>query len=265
MEEEEENMSFLGHLEELRWRLVKAVIAVLLVAIVVFIFRQEIIDTLFIKLKSGEFPTFKLACEWFGICFEDVKINFQNTALAGQFGTSIKMALVGGFIGAFPFVFYQIWGFVKPGLKKNERKSFRGITFFISILFFIGVLFGYYVIAPLTVNFLGNFLLTENAKNDLIISDFISTIISTIILTGVIFLLPVFILIFSKIGIITSDFLKKYRKHSIVVVLLLAAIITPPDVFTQIIVTIPIMFLYEFGIFIAKRIEKKRRAAELKQ
>jgi sec-independent protein translocase protein TatC len=263
MEAEDENLSFLGHLEELRWRLVRAVIAILLVGIVVFIFRQDIIDTLFIRLKDGNFPTFQMACDIFGICFDDVEIRFQNTALAGQFGTSIKMALIGGFIGAFPFVFYQLWGFVKPGLKPNEQKSFRGITWFITILFFIGVLFGYYVIAPLTVNFLGNFLLTANAKNDLIISDFISTIISTIILTGVIFLLPVFILIFSKIGIITSAFLKKYRKHSIVVVLLIAAIITPPDVFTQIIVTIPIMLLYEFGIVIAKRIEKKKRLEEM--
>lgn len=264
MESEDDSLSFLGHLEELRWRLVRAVIAILLVGIVVFIFRQAIIDTLFIRLKDGDFPTFKLACDWFGICFEDVEIRFQNTALAGQFGTSIKMSIIGGFIGAFPFVFYQLWGFIKPGLKDAEKKSFRGVTWFITVLFFIGVLFGYYVIAPLTVNFLGNFLLTANAKNDLIISDFISTIISTIILTGVIFLLPVFILIFSKIGIVTSAFLKKYRKHSIVAVLLVAAVITPPDVFTQIIVTIPIMLLYEFGIMIAKRIEKKKRLQEAK-
>lgn len=264
MENEDQNMSFLGHLEELRWRLVKSVIAILIIGIVVFIFRQIIIDSLFIKLKDGDFPTFKMACELFGICFEDVSVNFQNTSLAGQFGTSIKLAFIGGFIGAFPFVFFQLWSFVKPGLKQNEIKSFRGVTWFITFLFFLGVLFGYYVIAPLTVNFLGNFLLTENAKNDLIIGDFISTIISTIILTGVIFLLPVFILIFSKLGIITSAFLKKYRKHSIVVVLVLAAVITPPDIFTQIIVTIPIMILYEFGIMIAKRIEKKRRLEEIK-
>ena len=264
MESEDENLSFLGHLEELRWRLVKAVIAILIVGIVVFIFRQTIIDVLFIRLKDGDFPTFRMACNAFGICFEDVEIRFQNTALAGQFGTSIKMAFIGGFIGAFPFVFYQLWGFIKPGLKDKEKKSFRGVTWFITVLFFIGILFGYFVIAPLTVNFLGNFLLTANAKNDLIISDFISTILSTIILTGVIFLLPVFILIFSKIGILTSAFLKKYRKHSIVGVLLVAAIITPPDVFTQIIVTIPIMLLYEFGIVIAKRIEKKKRLEETK-
>ena len=122
------------------------------------------------------------------------------------------MAFIGGFIGSFPFVFHQIWGFVKPGLKQKELKSVKGITWFISILFFLGILFGYYVIAPLTVNFLGNFQIANDVKNHLIISDFISTIVSTIILTGILFLLPVLILILSKIGLVTSTFLKKYRK-----------------------------------------------------
>ncbi len=260
--ENQDNMSFIGHLEELRWRLVKAVIAIIVFAVVIFIFREEIVNTIFLRLKNGDFPTFKWACDNFDICFKDVQVDFQNTALAGQFGTSIKMAIIGGFIVAFPFVFYQIWGFIKPGLKKNELKSVRGITWFVSILFFIGIIFGYYVIAPLTVNFLGNFDLTGKVENILIIGDFISTIVSTIILTGILFLLPVIILIFSKIGLISAAFLKKYRKHAFVVVLILAAIITPPDVFTQIVVTIPIMILYELGIQIAKRIEKKRLIEE---
>jgi len=258
----QENMTFINHLEELRWRLVKASIAIVVLAVVIFIFREEIVDSIFLKLKDGNFPTFKWACDQFNICFTDVEVDFQNTSLAGQFGTSIKMALIGGIIVGFPFIFWQLWGFIKPGLKKNELKSVRGITWFVSFLFFIGILFGYYVIAPLTVNFLGNFDLTGKVENILIIGDFISTIVSTILLTGVLFLLPVLIMIFSKIGIITSDFLKKYRKHAFVVVLILAAIITPPDVFTQIVVTVPIMILYELGIFIAKRIEKKKRLEE---
>ncbi len=258
----QEQMTFIGHLEELRWRLVKASIAIIVFGIVIFIFREWIVDTIFLRLSKGDFPSFKWACDNFNVCFNDVEVDFQNTSLAGQFGTSIKMALIGGIITAFPFIFWQLWGFIKPGLKKNELKSVRGITWFVSILFFIGILFGYYVIAPLTVNFLGNFDLTGKIKNILIIGDFISTIVSTILLTGVLFLLPVLIMIFSKIGLITADFLKKYRKHAFVVVLILAAIITPPDVFTQIVVTIPIMILYEFGIFIAKRIEKKKRLEE---
>jgi sec-independent protein translocase protein TatC len=263
MQEEEENMSFLGHLEELRWRLVKATIAILIVGIVVFLFREFIVNNIFLRLQYGDFPTFKWSCDVFNICFEDVSLDFQSTALGSQFGTSIKMSFIGGFIGAFPFVFYQFWGFIKPGLKQNEKKSVRGITWFITFLFFLGILFGYYVIAPLTVNFLANFDLTEKVKNDFIIGDFISTIVSTILLTGILFLLPVLILILSKIGIVTSTFLKKYRKHSFVVVLVLAAIITPPDIFTQVIVTIPIMILYEVGVIIAKRIEKKKLKEEI--
>jgi len=263
MEEENENMSFLGHLEELRWRLVKAVVAIFIVGSGIFWFREDIVNELFLRLQYGDFPTFKWSCDNFGICFEDVILDFQSTALGSQFGTSIKMAFIGGFILAFPFVFYQIWGFVKPGLKQNEIKSVRGITWFITFLFFLGIVFGYYVIAPLTVNFLANFDLTQEVKNDFIIGDFISTIMSTILLTGVLFLLPVLILILSKIGLVTSRFLKKYRKHSFVAVLILAAIITPPDIFTQVIVTIPIMILYELGIQIAKRIEKNKLKEEL--
>jgi len=263
METENENMPFLGHLEELRWRLMKSVIAILVIGIVVFIFREVIVNTIFLRLKDADFPTFKFMCDTFNICFEDVEVDFQSTALSSQFGTSIKMGFIGGFIGAFPFIFHQIWGFIKPGLKQNELKSVKGITWFISILFFIGILFGYYVIAPLTVNFLGLFFITEEVKNIFTISDFISTIVSTILLTGVLFLLPVLILILSKIGLVTSTFLKKYRKHSFVAVLILAAIITPPDISTQVIVTIPIMILYELGIQIAKRIEKKKLKEEL--
>ena len=262
--EDNGGMPFLGHLEELRWRLVKSVILVVILAFVVFIFREEIVYNVFLRLREADFPTFKWSCNVLGICFEEVQVDFQNTALAGQFGTSIKMSVIGGFIVGFPFIFHQFWGFIKPGLKKSELKSVKGITWFISILFFLGIFFGYYVIAPLTVNFLGNFQIAKDVQNHLIISDFISTIVSTILLTGILYLLPVLILILSKIGLVTSVFLKKYRKHSFIGVLILAAIITPPDIFTQVVVTIPIMLLYEFGILIAKRIEKKKRKEELK-
>jgi len=262
--EENENMPFLGHLEELRWRLIKSVIVVVVLAFVVFLFREEIVYNVFLRLRESDFPTFKWSCDVLDICFESVNVDFQNTALAGQFGTSIKMSIIGGFIIGFPFIFHQFWGFIKPGLKRNELKSVKGITWFISILFFLGILFGYYVIAPLTVNFLGNFQIAKDVENHLIISDFISTIVSTILLTGILYLLPVLILILSKIGLVTTTFLKKYRKHSFIGVLILAAIITPPDIFTQVVVTIPIMLLYEFGILIARRIEKKKLKEESK-
>jgi sec-independent protein translocase protein TatC len=168
------------------------------------------------------------------------------------------MALIGGLILAFPFVFYQIWSFVKPGLKQNETKTVSGIVGFVSVLFFMGISVGYYIVAPLSVQFLGNWKMSKDITTDIAINSYLSVVMYTIFFTGLFFLLPVVILIFSKLGMVTPAFLKKYRKHAFVIVLIISAIITPPDLFTQVIVSIPILLLYEFGITISRRIEKKR-------
>jgi len=160
---------------------------------------------------------------------------------------------------AFPYIFHQLWGFVKPGLKPNELKTVRGIVWFVSALFFIGIMFGYYIIAPLTVQFFGNWQLAESIENNITIGSYLRTIIMTVFFTGLLFLLPVVIFIFSRLGIMTPEFLKKYRKHALVIILILAAVITPPDIFSQIIVTVPIYGLYEVGIFLSKREENRRR------
>tara|TARA_B110000037_G_scaffold223169_1_gene303208 strand:- start:20375 stop:21172 length:798 start_codon:yes stop_codon:yes gene_type:complete len=257
-EENGNNMPFLGHLEELRWRLVKSVIAILIVAIAIFYFTEWITNNIFLTLTQPEFPIFRFFCWAFNICSEPVDIDLQSIELTGQFSTNLMMALIGGLIVAFPFVFFQIWGFIKPGLKKKEVKSVRGIVGFVSVLFFFGVTFGYFVVAPLSVQFLGNWKMAESITNDIAINSFLRTIISTIFFTGLLFLLPVVIMIFSRLGVVSSAYLKKYRKHAFVAVLIISAIITPPDLFTQIVVSIPILLLYEFGVLIAKRIEKKR-------
>ena len=257
-EQQEENMSFLGHLEELRWRLIKSVIAIIVFAVVIFIYTEWITENIFLELANPEFPIFRFFCWSVGLCATEIRIDWQSVQMTGQFGTNLMMAIIGGVVVAFPWIFYQIWSFVKPGLKQNEIKAVRGIVFFVSVLFFIGIAFGYFIIAPLTVQFFGNWQMAEKIKNHITINSYLKTIISTVFFTGLLFLLPVVIMIFSKLGIITSTWLKKYRKHSFVAVLIVAAIITPPDLFTQIVVSIPIMLLYELGIQIAKRIEKKR-------
>ncbi|NOQ75230.1 MAG: twin-arginine translocase subunit TatC [Crocinitomix sp.] len=251
-------MPFLGHLEELRWRLVKSVIAILIFAIAIFYFTEWITENIFLELREPDFPIFRFFCWAFDICNEAIDIKFQSTEMSGQFSTNLMMAVIGGLIIAFPFVFYQIWSFIKPGLKQNEVKTVRGIVGFVSVLFFIGVLFGYYVVAPLSIQFLGNWKMAEAIVNDITINSYLRTIISTVFFTGLLFLLPVVIMIFTRLGVISVAFLKKYRKHSFVGVLIISAIITPPDLFTQIVVSIPILMLYEFGILIARRIEKKR-------
>ncbi|MCB9224717.1 MAG: twin-arginine translocase subunit TatC [Crocinitomicaceae bacterium] len=257
-EQQEENMSFLGHLEELRWRLIRAVIAILIFAVVIFIYTEWITENIFLELANPDFPIFRFFCWSVGLCANEIRIDWQSVQMTGQFGTNLMMAIVGGVVVAFPYIFYQIWSFIKPGLKQNEIKAVRGIVVFVSILFFIGIAFGYFIIAPLTVQFFGNWQMAERIENNITINSYLKTIVSTVFFTGLLFLLPVVIMIFSKLGIITSTWLKKYRKHSFVAVLIVAAIITPPDLFTQIIVSIPIVLLYELGILIAKRIEKKR-------
>lgn len=258
MSNKDTNMPFLSHLEELRWRLVRSSAAIIICAVVIFIYTEWIVDTIFISLSDPEFPLFRFLCWAFGMCDNKIELDLQNVEFTAQFGINMMLAIIGGIVVAFPYIFYQLWSFVKPGLKQNELKAVRGIVWAVSSLFFVGILFGYYVIAPLTVQFFGNWQLTEDIPNNITIGSFLRTIIMTVFFTGLLFLLPVVIYIFSKLGIISADFLKKYRKHAVVIILILAAIITPPDVFTQIIVTVPIYGLYEMGIVLAKRVERSR-------
>lgn len=258
-------MPFLSHLEELRWRLVRSSAAIVIAAIVIFIYTEWIVNTIFLSLAEPDFPFFKFMCWSLGMCDNEINIDMQSVEFTGQFGINLMLAIVGGVVVSFPYIFHQLWGFVKPGLKQNELKAVRGIVWFVSILFFIGIAFGYFVIAPLTVQFFGNWQLADTIENNITISSYLRTIISTVFFTGLLFLLPVVIFIFSKLGIITPAFLKKYRKHALVIILILAAIITPPDIFTQIIVTVPIYALYELGILLSKNVEKKRYQESLKK
>tara|TARA_B100000508_G_scaffold75230_1_gene58666 strand:- start:137538 stop:138332 length:795 start_codon:yes stop_codon:yes gene_type:complete len=258
----EQDMSFLDHLEELRWRIVKSVIAILVFAIGMWFIKEWVINNIFISMTKPSFISFHYMCEYLDICIGDIPIKFQSNKVGSQFSYALMMSFVGGFILAFPFVFYQLWSFVKPGLKQNEKSAVRGITFFVTILFFIGVVFGYLVVAPLCIQFFGYFSLSEEFENIWMIGSFMSLIISSVIFTGLLFLLPIVVYILTKIGILTPAFLRKYRKHSIVGVLILSALITPPDFISQVIVSVPIIILYEIGILISARVERKRRKAE---
>lgn len=251
-------MSFLDHLEELRWRLVRSSAAIVIVAAVIWIFKSWIMENLFMTMRKADFYTFDFLCRTIDVCVEDVHVTMQSTEVIGQFSYALMMSIVGGIILAFPYIFWELWSFVKPGLKQNELKAVRGTVFFVSILFFLGVLFGYFVVAPLSVQFFGSFQISDEIQNNFTVSSYMSTVISTIFFSGIIFLLPVLVYLFAKLGIVSSAFLKKYRKHAIVGVLILAALITPPDLISQVIVAIPIVVLYEISIFLARGVEKKR-------
>jgi sec-independent protein translocase protein TatC len=165
---------------------------------------------------------------------------------------------MGGIVLSFPFIFYQIWGFVKPGLKQNEKSVVSGLVFYVSILFFLGIFFGYFIVAPLCVQFFGSYQISNDIENIFTISSYLSTILSTVFYSGLLFLLPVVSYIFTRLGVLSSSFFRKYRKHAIVGILILAALITPPDLISQVIVAIPIILLYEIGIIVSARVEKNR-------
>mgnify|MGYP000244337446 FL=1 len=252
-------MSFLDHLEELRWRLMRSAIAVIIFAIVIWIYQKEIMENVFLIMVDPNFVTFRLLCEYLNVCIDKIPVNFQSMTLSGQFSYALMMSIMGGAVLAFPYIFYQLWSFVKPGLKFKERKMAKGIVFYVSILFFTGILFGYFVVAPLSVQFFGAFQITDKIRNDFTISSYMSTILSTVFYTGLFFLLPVVTYLLVKIGLFTPEFLVKYRKHAVVVILILAAIITPPDVISQVIVTIPIYLLFEISVLVAKRVAKNQQ------
>lgn len=256
--EEKKDMSFLDHLEELRWRLVRCAIAIVVLAIVLWWFQEWIMDHVFLSMKNPDFISFKLLCRYFGMCIEEIPVKMQSTTMAGQFSYALMMSIIGSIVLAFPYIFYQLWSFVKPGLKQNERSMVKGIVFYVSILFFLGIMFGYFVVAPLCVQFFGTYQISKDVENIFTISSYMSTIISTVFYTGLLFLLPVIAYIFAKLGVITPSFLRKYRKHAIVGVLVLSAVITPPDLVSQIIVAIPIVLLYELSIFVTVGVEKTR-------
>jgi sec-independent protein translocase protein TatC len=254
----QQQMSFLQHLDELRWRLVRIAIAVLLVGVVIWVYQEWIMNHLFLALKDHDFITFRLLCTYFGICVSDTTVKMQSMTVSGQFNYAMMMSIMGGLIVSSPFIFYQLWAFVKPGLKKNEISATKGMVFYISLCFLTGVLFGYFVVAPLTVQFFGSFQISQEIENNFTVGSYVGTIISTVFYSGLLFLLPIISYILTKIGLIGPDFLKKYRRHAIVVILIISAVITPPDMLSQIIVSIPIIGLYEIGIVVSKRALKNK-------
>ena len=179
--------------------------------------------------------------------------------MSGQFSAHLWTSITAGFIISFPYVLYEFWKFVSPGLHVNEKKNARGFILIASLLFFTGVLFGYYVVTPLSINFLGSYQVSEEVFNDFDLSSYIGLLRASVLSSGIIFELPILIYFLTRIGVITPDFMKKNRKFAIVIVLGLAAVITPPDIASQIIVTIPIIILYEVSIFISKIVYKKNQ------
>lgn len=257
-------MTFLEHLEELRWHLIRSFIAVFVLAVLAFIFKELIFDKILFGPRTPDFFTNRMLCN-FGkivntgkLCINANPNRLQNINMTGQFLTHIKISVIAGILIAFPYIFYEFWNFINPALYDNERRHTKGAVFYSSLLLILGVLFGYYIVAPLSVNFLENYKVSEKVTNEINLMSYISIVATIVMACGILFELPVVIYFLSKIGIVTPGFLKKYRKHSLIVILALSAIITPPDVFSQILVSFPLIVLYEISISISRRINKKQ-------
>jgi sec-independent protein translocase protein TatC len=264
-----DEMSFLEHLEELRWHLVRSSAAIVICAVFVFANYRYIFDFILLKPKNPDFITNR-AFAWVAERFNspELAINTKpfeliNINLSGQFTTHLTIAMIGGIIIAIPYVFYEFWRFIKPALYEKERRHATGAVFFSSLLFFLGIMFGYFLVVPLTTHFFGSYQVSEQVANEINLNSYISSISSVVLGSGIVFELPIIIYFLSKVGLISSTFLKTYRKHAYIVLLLLAAIITPPDIFSMLLVSVPLIILYELGIIISKRIEKKRDKAEV--
>ncbi len=269
---QQSEMSFMEHLEVLRWHLVRSVIAIVVFMIAAFSFKHIVFDQIILAPTHDNFYTYQWFCRFShfigkgnDLCFGELQFDLININLSGQFTTHLLVSFVAGIILAFPYVLFEIWRFVKPGLRASEIRYARALIFSGSLLFFAGILFGYFLIAPLSIQFLGNYTVSDAVSNQISLNSYISTLTTIVLATGLVFQLPLLVYFLAKFGVVSSTMMRHYRKHAFVLSLVLAAIITPPDVSSQILMAFPLVILYEFSIWVAKMVEKKEKSEEIKR
>ena len=264
MADKQADMSFLGHLEVLRWTLVRSSLAIIAFGMIAFVMKDFIFNSILLAPKDPSFFTYRFLCSVSqqlgtdGLCIDEIPFIVQSRTMAGQFSAHIWTSIAFGFIMAFPYIIWEVWKFIKPALYDNEKKHARSFIVITSFLFFMGILFGYYVITPLSINFLGSYRVADEVRNNFDLSSYTGLLKASCLSAGFIFELPIIIYFLTKMGLVTPEFLKEYRKYALVLVLILAAIITPPDIISQVIVAIPMVILYEVSIKISKFIIRKQ-------
>lgn len=268
-EKNNDAISFWERLEALRWHLLRSFIAVLVFAIGAFIARKFIFDTIILAPKSPDFLTNVMLCKMGtalgtdALCFNTMNLTIINIEMSGQFLIHLYISITTGVIVAIPYIIGEIYAFIRPALYPNEQKYTTGTVIVTSLLFILGVLFSYFLIVPLTINFLGTYQVSETVSNTIALRSYISTVISLTFAVGLVFELPVFVFFLTKVGLLTPDVMKQNRKYMIVIVLALAAIITPADIFSQIMVSIPLYGLYELSISVSHYVYKKQEEADV--
>lgn len=269
--ETEKEMSFLEHLEELRWHVIRSLAAVIVFMIAAFAMAPWVFENIIFAPARVDFPTFKWLCKLGdlvgseGLCIKEIPFKVQSRNMTGQFTMHLMSSFILGFVVAFPYVVWEVWRFIKPGLQIKERKYSRGAVASVSVLFFFGVMFGYYIIAPWMVYFLANYSISDMIINEFDITSYVSTVVMLVLGSGLLFQLPVVIYFLTKIGIVTPEFLRKYRKHSIIIILIVAAIVTPPDPLSQMLITIPLYLLFEISILISASVAKRKAREEAEE
>jgi sec-independent protein translocase protein TatC len=267
----EGEMSFLDHLEELRWHIIRSMIGIVVFTIIGFIYVKWVFNEILLAPARADFLTWRALCKLGDtinnpdLCITDIPLELQSRFMTGQFTITIVSALVLGLILSFPYVVWELWRFIRPGLYTRERKNSRGVVGAVTFLFGAGISFGYYVITPLMVYVMVNFKISDAIVNQFDITSYVTTVVLLIFGTGLLFQLPVVIYFLSKVGLVTPSFLRKYRKHSVVIILIVAAIITPPDILSQVLITLPLYLLFEISILISARVERKRKREEAEE
>lgn len=266
----EAEMSFFDHLEVLRWHLLRSAIAIVVFTLLAFSFYDFIFDTVIMGPKNPDFWTYRMMCkigERFNLgpefCITEIPGKIINTELAGQFTLQINSSLLTGIVLGFPYLLWEIWRFVKPALHENERKSASGFVFYASMLFIAGISFGYFLVAPLSVNFLTNYTVSDIIENTIKIDSYLASVATLTLGTGIVFELPIIIYVLSKLGIMTPAFMREKRRYAIVIILVISAIITPtPDILTMLTVSFPLFLLYELSIGVSGRVYKRKLKEE---
>lgn len=255
----EAEMSFLDHLDVLRKHIVRSLVAIILIGCVLFVIIQPVFDEVIFAHLKNDFISYQLFCEYLKICMVPPELNVITTELAEEFFQALKVAFYGGLIVAFPYVFFQFWSFIKPGLYPNEQKAARGVVGVCSFLFLVGTTFGYFILAPFAVNFLISYSVSETVTSSVTLSSYVGYMTMFILPTGILFQLPLLVYFLTKVGLITPGFMRQYRRHAFVLILVVSAILTPPDIFTQILIGVPVYGMYELSILVSSVVEKKRQ------
>lgn len=265
-------MSFTDHLEELRWVLLRAVIAALVGAIIVGIKYKWFYNAIVLAPSRPDFITYRVMCKLgqdvglgSALCIEPFKLSLQSTELFGQFNITWTFTFIAGFVLAFPFIFWQFWRFIKPALSDKERKGVGGVIFWVSLLFFLGIAFGFFFLSPYAIHFFATFSLSDQILIQPTVNNYVDMLMTFTLGCGLAFQLPLVLFFLAKIGIVNAKFLKKYFRHAIVIIIIIAAIITPPDGLTQIIVATPLILLYWISIWMVGRVNKRSMKEEEKE